>query len=99
MANRETRKSGNKVMRTIMITLNIVFYGSALAGGIKLLHDLPLSSPAAAAPQSAPAAAPQIAPAAAPQTVPSQQQAQLAQFSTLRGLGADRHVTMTFLPR
>ena len=96
LASRGTRKSGNNVLRTIMVVLNVVFYGSALAGGIKLLHDLPQSS---AAPQSAPVAAPESAPSAVPQTVPSQQQAQLAQYSALRDLGANRHVTMSFLPR
>ncbi len=81
MATGAQRKTSHPVMRGIMIALNIAFYGSALAGGIKLLHDLPQqSAPAvtAPAPQSAPQqnaplntspALPSL-PSSAPQTVP-----------------------------
>src|SRR5579863_9961589 len=71
MATGAQRKTSHPVMRGIMIALNIAFYGSALAGGIKLLHDLPQhSAPAvtAPAPQSAPQ---QKAPANASPSSPS----------------------------
>lgn len=93
MTNSKKRNKGHAVMRSVMLLLNVAFYGSALAGTVMLVHDLPQSAPAAAAPHTAPAAP--------PQTIPSMEQAQIAvlQNATLQNVRAIRHLSVTYVLR